>query len=108
LTTVKLWTKIECNNKKFWNFCVEGGYDMKHTPTIRAELDSYLQQKGLSLAQFGQLAGMNRGIVSAIVTGNKSMSVNQLDLITEAMDLPEGYFYDLFIENYIIDPPPRI
>jgi transcriptional regulator with XRE-family HTH domain len=87
---------------------VEGGYDMKHTPTIRAELDSYLQQKGLSLAQFGQLAGMNRGIVSAIVTGNKSMSVNQLDLITEAMDLPEGYFYDLFIENYIIDTPPNM
>ncbi|APQ57894.1 hypothetical protein PPOLYM_03236 [Paenibacillus polymyxa] len=81
---------------------------MKHTPTIRAELDSYLQQKGLSLAQFGQLAGMNRGIVSAIVTGNKSMSVNQLDLITEAMDLPEGYFYDLFIENYIIDTPPNM
>ncbi|OMF82776.1 MULTISPECIES: helix-turn-helix transcriptional regulator [Paenibacillus] len=81
---------------------------MKHTPTIRAELDRYLQQKGLSIAQFGQLAGMNRGIVSAVVTGNKSMSVNQLDLITEAMDLPEGDFYDLFIENYIIDHPPNM
>ncbi|PPQ47762.1 transcriptional regulator [Paenibacillus peoriae] len=81
---------------------------MKHTPTIRAELDRYIQQEGLSLAQFGQLAGMNRGIVSAIVTGNKSMSINQLDLITEAMGLPEGYFYDLFIENYIIDHPPNM
>ncbi|WP_090738497.1 helix-turn-helix transcriptional regulator [Paenibacillus sp. Mc5Re-14] len=81
---------------------------MKHTPTIRAELDSYLEQKGLSLAQFGQLAGMNRGIISAIVSGNKSMSVNQLDLITEAMGLPEGEFYDLFIENYIIDHPPNM
>ncbi|WP_258297032.1 transcriptional regulator [Paenibacillus peoriae] len=81
---------------------------MKHTPTIRAELDGYLKQEGLSLTQFGQLAGMNRGIVSAIVTGNKSMSVNQLDLITEAMGLPEGYFYDLFIENYIIDHPPNM
>jgi transcriptional regulator with XRE-family HTH domain len=87
---------------------MKGGYDMKHTPTIRAELDGYLKQEGLSLTQFGQLAGMNRGIVSAIVTGNKSMSVNQLDLITEAMGLPEGYFYDLFIENYIIDHPPNM
>ncbi|MGQ3479314.1 transcriptional regulator [Paenibacillus sp. TY11] len=81
---------------------------MKHTPTIRAELDRYLQQEGLSIAQFGHIAGMNRGLVSAIVTGNKSMSVNQLDLITEAMGLPEGHFYDLFIENYIIDHPPNM
>ncbi|WP_346836026.1 helix-turn-helix domain-containing protein [Paenibacillus polymyxa] len=81
---------------------------MEHTPTIRAELDRYLQQKGLSLAQFGQLSGMNRGIISAIVSGNKSMSVNQLDRITEAMGLPKGEFYDLFIENFIIDHPPNM
>ncbi|MDQ0492813.1 helix-turn-helix transcriptional regulator [Paenibacillus brasilensis] len=81
---------------------------MKHTPTIRAELDRYLKQEGLSLAQFGQMSGMNRGIVSAIVTGNKTMSVNQLDLITETMGLPEGHFYDLFIDNYIIDVPPNM
>ncbi|MGP0577381.1 helix-turn-helix domain-containing protein [Paenibacillus peoriae] len=81
---------------------------MKHTPTIRAELDRYLQQEGLSITEFGHIAGMNRGAVSAIVSGNKSMSVNQLDLITEAMGLPEGYFYDLFIENYIIDHPPNM
>ncbi|URJ46273.1 transcriptional regulator [Paenibacillus polymyxa] len=81
---------------------------MKVTPTIRAELEQFLQQEGLTLSQFGQIAGMNRGMVSAIVTGNKSMSVNQLDLITEAMSLPEGYFYDLFIENFIIDHPPNM
>ncbi|MGM1021553.1 MAG: transcriptional regulator [Bacillota bacterium] len=81
---------------------------MKITPTIRAELDRYLKQEGLSLTQFGHIAGINRGIVSGIVTGNKSMSVNQLDCITEAMGLPEGYFYDLFIENYIIDTPPNM
>ncbi len=33
---------------------MKGGYDMKHTPTIRAELDRYIQQEGLSLAQFGK------------------------------------------------------
>jgi transcriptional regulator with XRE-family HTH domain len=77
-------------------------------PTIRTELDRYLKQKGLSLTQFGHIAGINRGIVSSIVTGNKSMSVNQLDRITEAMGLAEGYFYDLFIENYIIDFPPNM
>ncbi|MEE4561443.1 helix-turn-helix transcriptional regulator [Paenibacillus polymyxa] len=81
---------------------------MKITPTIRAELEQYLKQEGLSLSQFGQITGMNRGIISSIVTGNKSMSINQLDLITKAMGLPEGYFYDLFIENYIIDTPPNM
>ncbi|WP_162472211.1 helix-turn-helix domain-containing protein, partial [Paenibacillus maysiensis] len=81
---------------------------MKITPTIRTELDRYLKQEGLSLTQFGHIAGINRGIVSGIVTGNKSMSANQLDCITEAMGLPEGYFYDLFIENYIIDIPPNM
>ncbi|MCC3380598.1 tetratricopeptide repeat protein [Paenibacillus farraposensis] len=81
---------------------------MKHTPTIRAELDRYLQQEGLNFARFGQISGMNRGAVSAIVSGNKPISINQLDQITEAMGLPEGHFYDLFIENFIIDHPPNM
>ncbi|MGW9526147.1 helix-turn-helix domain-containing protein [Paenibacillus terrae] len=81
---------------------------MKHTPTIRAELDSYLKQKSLSLTQFGHIAGINRGIVSGIVTGNSPISVNQLDRITEAMGLPEGYFYDLYVENYIIERSPNM
>ncbi|MNW30380.1 hypothetical protein D3C74_72670 [compost metagenome] len=81
---------------------------MNITPTIRAELEQFLQQEDLTLSQFGQIAGMNRGAVSAIVSGNKSMSVKQLDLITEAMGLPEGYYYDLFIENFIIDHPPNM
>ncbi|UZP70718.1 hypothetical protein [Paenibacillus polymyxa] len=40
---------------------------MKHTPTIRAELERYLQQEGLSLTEFSHIADMNRGAVSAIV-----------------------------------------
>ncbi|QDY86234.1 helix-turn-helix transcriptional regulator [Paenibacillus polymyxa] len=81
---------------------------MKITPTIRAELEQFLQQEDLTLSQFGHIAGMNRGAVSAIVSGNKPLSVKQLDLITEAMGLPEGYYYDLFIENFIIDHPPNM
>ncbi|TKH45134.1 transcriptional regulator [Paenibacillus terrae] len=81
---------------------------MKHTPTIRAELDKYLKQEGLSLTQFGNIAGINRGIVSGIVTGNSPISVNQLDLITEAMGLPEGFFYERFIDDYIIERSPNM
>ncbi|MET3209867.1 UNVERIFIED_CONTAM: transcriptional regulator with XRE-family HTH domain [Paenibacillus sp. PvR008] len=81
---------------------------MKITPTIRTELDKYLKQQDLSMTEFAHIAGINRGLVSGIVTGNSPISVNQLDRITEAMGLPEGYFYDLFIENYIIDIPPNM
>ncbi|KJD46720.1 helix-turn-helix domain-containing protein [Paenibacillus terrae] len=81
---------------------------MEITPTIRAELDKYLKQEGLSLTQFGNIAGINRGIVSGIVTGNSPISVNQLDLITETMGLPEGFFYERFIDDYIIERSPNM
>ncbi len=41
---------------------------MKHTPTIRTELDKYLKQEGMSLTQFGHIAGMNRGISLCLLT----------------------------------------
>ncbi|MGX1572998.1 helix-turn-helix domain-containing protein, partial [Paenibacillus terrae] len=81
---------------------------MEITPTIRAELEKYLKQQDLSMTEFGHIAGINRGIVSGIVTGNSPISVNQLDRITEAMGLPEGYFYDLYVENYIIERSPNM
>ncbi|MGG6479949.1 helix-turn-helix transcriptional regulator [Paenibacillus sp. NRS-1775] len=81
---------------------------MEITPTIRAELGKYLKKEGLSLTQFGHIAGINRGIVSGIVTGNSPISVNQLDLITEAMGLPEGFFYERFIDDYIIEHSPNM
>ncbi|AOK92043.1 hypothetical protein AOU00_20825 [Paenibacillus polymyxa] len=64
---------------------------MKITPTItiRAKLEHYLQQEGLNLLEFAHISGMNRGIISNIVSENKPMSINQLDLITEALGLPK-------------------
>ncbi|MET3207987.1 UNVERIFIED_CONTAM: transcriptional regulator with XRE-family HTH domain [Paenibacillus sp. PvR008] len=81
---------------------------MEITPTIRAELEKYLKQQDLSMTEFGHIAGINRGLVSGIVTGNSPISVNQLDRITEAMGLQEGYFYDLYVENYIIERSPNM
>jgi transcriptional regulator with XRE-family HTH domain len=78
---------------------------MEITPGIRAELEKYLEQKGLSKTAFGHISGLNPGTVSGIVTGNKSISVNQLDLITLGMELPPDHFYERYIEEYIIDEP---
>ncbi|MET3211647.1 UNVERIFIED_CONTAM: transcriptional regulator with XRE-family HTH domain [Paenibacillus sp. PvR008] len=78
---------------------------MKHTPTIRAELEKYLKRKGLSKTAFGHISGLNPGTVSGIVTGNKSISMNQLDLITLGMELPPDHFYECYIEECIIEEP---
>ncbi|WP_226000985.1 helix-turn-helix domain-containing protein [Paenibacillus sp. BJ-4] len=78
---------------------------MKITPTIRTEIEKYLKQKGLSMTEFGHIIGLNVGTISGIVTGNRSLSINQLDRITIGMNLPADYFYERFVEECIIEVP---
>ncbi|WP_149094171.1 helix-turn-helix domain-containing protein [Paenibacillus terrae] len=80
---------------------------MKHTPTILAEFEEYLKQNDLTLAQFAEYSGVHQRTLSNWITQHRPVSVQQLDRITLAMGLPEGYFYELYIENYIIDLPPN-
>ncbi|ALP36510.1 DNA-binding protein [Paenibacillus sp. IHB B 3084] len=80
---------------------------MKHTPTVLAELEDYLKQNDLTLAQFSEYSGVHQRTLSNWITQHRPVSVQQLDRITLAMGLPEGYFYELYIENYIIDLPPN-
>ncbi|APB69068.1 XRE family transcriptional regulator [Paenibacillus polymyxa] len=78
---------------------------MEITPTIRAELEKFLMQKDMSKTEFGHIAGLNPGTVSGIVTGNRSISVNQLDRITLAMELPADHFYDRYVEECVEEAP---
>ncbi|KJD46699.1 helix-turn-helix domain-containing protein [Paenibacillus terrae] len=78
---------------------------MKITPTIRAEFEKYLRKNGLSKTEFGHIAGLNPGTVSGIVTGNKSISVHQLDRITGGMGLEPDHFYERYIEECIMEEP---
>ncbi|MCP3809535.1 helix-turn-helix transcriptional regulator [Paenibacillus sp. Lou8.1] len=80
---------------------------MKHTPTISAEFEDYLKQNDMTLSQFAEYSGVHQRTLSNWITQHRPISVQQLDRITVAMDLPEGYFYDLYIENYIIDLSPN-
>ncbi|MEK5144967.1 MULTISPECIES: helix-turn-helix domain-containing protein [unclassified Paenibacillus] len=80
---------------------------MKHTPTISAEFEDYLKQNDMMLSQFAEYSGVHQRTLSNWITQHRPISVQQLDRITVAMDLPEGYFYDLYIENYIIDLSPN-
>jgi transcriptional regulator with XRE-family HTH domain len=74
---------------------------MDITPTIQAEIERYLKQKGLSMTEFGRITNLNVGTVSSIITGNRSLSVNQLDRITMGMNLPPDYFYERFVEECV-------
>ncbi|MGW9529931.1 helix-turn-helix domain-containing protein [Paenibacillus terrae] len=78
---------------------------MEITLKIRAELERYLKQAGLSMTGFGHIAGMNPGTVSGIITGNRTISVHQLDRITLGMNLPADHFYERYIEESVIDAP---
>ncbi|MCF2718719.1 helix-turn-helix domain-containing protein [Paenibacillus sp. 203] len=80
---------------------------MKHTPTISAEFEDYLKQNDMTLSQFAEYSGVHQRTLSNWITQHRPVSVQQLDRITVAMDLPEGYFYNLYIENYIIDLSPN-
>jgi transcriptional regulator with XRE-family HTH domain len=78
---------------------------MKITPTIRAEIQTYLRRKGLSMTKFGRIIDLNPGTVSGIVTGNRTISMHQLDRITLGMDLPPDHFYERYVEECIMEEP---
>ncbi len=75
--------------------------------TIRAEMEDHIRKEGTTLHQFAELSGVNVGTLSGIINGNRSISVGQLDRITTAMGLPEGGFYDLYVDECFVPPTPH-
>ncbi|MFB5762787.1 transcriptional regulator [Paenibacillus medicaginis] len=41
------------------------------------------------------------------MSGNRVMALNQLDRITSVMELPEGYFYEQYIQEYLNEASPN-
>ncbi|ANS76164.1 hypothetical protein AWM70_17545 [Paenibacillus yonginensis] len=64
--------------------------------TIQTAIEHYLKTHQLSITQFAERSGLNSGTVSNILKGHRFLSVGQMDRITAAMGLPEGYFYDQY------------
>ncbi|KJD42794.1 helix-turn-helix domain-containing protein [Paenibacillus terrae] len=69
--------------------------------TIREELEVYLKRESITLCDFAKLTGLNQGTISYLIRGRRPISVHYLDQITMGMGLDEGYYYDLYIDNYI-------
>ncbi|MFB5678004.1 transcriptional regulator [Paenibacillus terreus] len=80
---------------------------MENTTTIRSEVEKYMEREKFSLSDLGRKTGLNVGSLSSIITGGRIMSVNQLDRITSLMELPEGHFYDLYIQDNMAAAQPN-
>lgn len=82
---------------------------METTMTLRSEIEKGIAELGLNFSSFGELSGINRGIFSAILNGSppKPISLNQMEAITRAFGYPEGWMFDLYIEECFYDGKPN-
>lgn len=71
---------------------MKGGYDLGHTPTILAKLEDYLGENDLTLAQFAERSGVHQRTLNNWIAKHRPVAIHQLDRITWAMGLPEGFF----------------
>ncbi|MGG3279548.1 helix-turn-helix domain-containing protein [Paenibacillus solani] len=79
---------------------------MVMTATIREQIEGFLHKNELTINRFAEISEVNSGTLSNILNGNRPISMHQLDRITEAMSLEEGYFYDLYINECIFHATP--
>lgn len=79
---------------------------MKTMPKIRFYIENHLKDKGYKLQHFSEIADINVGTLSAIIKGTRLISMNQLGQITSAMDLEQGYFYDMYGVECFIESAP--
>ncbi|WP_172256103.1 DNA-binding protein [Saccharibacillus deserti] len=82
---------------------------METTMTLRSEIENGIAELGMNFSSFGELSGINRGIFSAILNGSppKPISLNQMETITRAFGKPEGWMFDLYIEECFYDGKPN-
>ncbi len=80
---------------------------MKNTTTILGALEQFSKQNGLNLSQLSNRAGLNTGTMSAILNSQRVLSVHQLDRITTVMNLPDGHFYEQYIQEYLNEAAPN-
>jgi len=74
---------------------------MTELKTLRHELEREILQQGYSLSSFSHTSGVNRGVLSATLNSStpRPISINQLDRMNMALGKPEGWLYELFIEE---------
>lgn len=76
------------------------------TATILAEVHSFMKENELSLSQFSAKLNINAGTLSYILNGNRTLTIDHLDRITEIMGLPMGHYYEHYINDYLQERNP--
>ncbi|WP_333559037.1 transcriptional regulator [Paenibacillus macerans] len=80
---------------------------LNDTTTILGALEQFSKQNGLNLSQLSKQTGLNTGTMSAILNSQRVLSVHQLDRITTVMNLPDGHFYEQYIQEYLNEVAPN-
>lgn len=80
---------------------------MKPAITVRHEIENYLRRTGTTLYKFAEISGINPGTVSSILSGQRHISILNLDRMTAGMGLEEGSFYDLYLEGCLLSASPN-
>nr|WP_151733864.1 helix-turn-helix transcriptional regulator [Paenibacillus tengchongensis] len=66
---------------------------------IRDQLAAYLAEQCMSINQFAVRSGINSGTLSRIITGQQSIAMSHLELITEGMGKPQDFFFSLYVDE---------
>ncbi|WP_334076174.1 MULTISPECIES: helix-turn-helix transcriptional regulator [Paenibacillus] len=74
--------------------------------TIRSQMEDYLKRNSMTLNQFSELTQINTGTLSGIINGHRPIAMQQLDRLTAGMRLPEGYFYEMYIDECFYQANP--
>ncbi len=77
------------------------------TTTILTEITKHMKDHNLILSDLAREAEMNPGTMSSIINGNRTLSVDQLDRITQAMGYPVGYYYERYVSEYLTEANPN-
>ncbi len=83
------------------------GDDPMSTSTILEEVHSFIQENELNLTQFSMRLNINAGTLSYILNGNRALTIDHLDRISEVMGVPRGHFYERYIQDYLQERNPN-
>jgi transcriptional regulator with XRE-family HTH domain len=83
------------------------GDDPMSTSTILEEVHSFIREQELNLSQFSMRLNINAGTLSYILNGNRALTIEHLDRISEIMGVPIGHYYENYIEDYLQERNPN-
>ncbi|QKS55505.1 XRE family transcriptional regulator [Paenibacillus barcinonensis] len=72
--------------------------------SIREELLNYIEENQMLVYHFAEISGINSGTLSRFINGSQLIPIKALDRMTYTMGLEEGTFYDLYVDELLIDP----